>query len=162
TNSGFTTSTSRWRSPLTGSASVIWFAARKRSNFMLPSEKEPLFGNNLVEVTRAAADKLAQVFNSLVRRKVDPVSAQRFVLQCLVVMFSEDVDVLPRSLLHDILEDCDKGQSSYDLIGALFRQMNSAEPAKGGRYLRVPYFDGGLFQTIDPVDLNSGDIWQLQ
>ncbi len=130
-------------------------------NFMLPGQKKPLFRNNLVEVTRSAADKLAQVFKDLVRRKVDPARAQRFVLQCLVVMFSEDVGLLRRGLFLELLEDCDKGQNSYDLMGALFRQMNSVEPAKGGRYRDVPYFNGGLFQVIDPVELNQGDGWRL-
>jgi hypothetical protein len=51
-----------------------------------------------------------------------------------------------------------KGQSAYDLLGALFKQMNSKTPAKGGRFARVPYFNGGLFQTIEPVDLIPGEL----
>lgn len=130
--------------------------------FLLPSPKRPFFENNLIEVTRGAADKLAQVFQSLTRRKIDPARAQRFILQCLVVMFSEDVDLLPQQMFLEILEDCEKGQSSYDLIGSLFRQMNTPERASAGRYRDVPYFNGGIFQVIDPIELNSGDVTQLQ
>lgn len=135
---------------------------RAAFNFLLPIPKRPIFENNLVDVTREAADKLAQVFNSLTRREVNPDRAQRFVLQCLVVMFSEDVDLLPDQLFLEILEDCEKGQSSYDLIGSLFRQMNTRERPSGGRYRDVPYFNGGIFEVIDPVELNSGDILELK
>ncbi len=37
-------------------------------NFLFPIEKKPQFGNNRVDVTRAAADNVAAVFNSLVAR----------------------------------------------------------------------------------------------
>jgi hypothetical protein len=39
-------------------------------------------------------------------------------------MFSEDFDLLPKGLFSELLNDCAKGSSSYDLLGALFRQMN--------------------------------------
>jgi type II restriction/modification system DNA methylase subunit YeeA len=135
---------------------------RTAFNFLLPRPKLPFFENNLVDVTRDAADKLAAVFKSLKRRGVDPNQAQRFVLQCLVVMFSEDVDLLPSKLFLELLDDCDRGTSSYDLLGSLFRQMNTREAATGGRYRNVRYFDGGLFEIVDPVELNSGDVLQLK
>ncbi len=135
---------------------------RDALNFLLPNEKKPLFGNNRVDVTRQAADKLAQVFNSLMRRNVDQDRAQRFILQCLVGIFSQDVDLLPRGLFQELLEACEAGESSYDLIGSLFKQMNSPVRAKGGRYKDVPYFNGGLFRLIDPVELNFGDILELK
>lgn len=138
------------------------FARRAALGFLLPSPKRPFFENNLVDVTKEAADKLAQVFNALVRRGIDPGRAQRFILQCLVVMFSEDVDLLPQELFLELLDECDRGASSYDVIGSLFRQMNSDERAAAGRYREVPYFNGGIFEVIDPVELNSGDVLQLR
>ncbi len=134
---------------------------RDAFNFLLPEEKRSLFGNNKVEVTKSAADKLAQVFNALVRRRVERDRAQRFILQCLVAMFSEDAGLLPSGLFRELLDECERGGSAYDIIGGLFRQMNSTERAKGGRFKEVPYFNGGLFAVIDPVDLNRGDIRQL-
>jgi SAM-dependent methyltransferase len=134
---------------------------RDAFNFLLPKEKPPLFGNDKVEVTKNAANKLAEVFKSLRRRNVEPERAQRFLLQCLVALFSEDAGLLPSGLFMELLDECGKGASSYDLIGGLFRQMNSTERAKGGKFREVPYFDGGLFSEIRPVDLNTGDIWQL-
>jgi len=130
-------------------------------NFLLPTEKKPRFGNNRVAVTRSAADKLAVVFNSVMRRTKDRPRSQRFILQCLVAMVSEDVGLLPNGIFLELLEECDSAANSYDLIGNLFKQMNTDRSAQGGRYKNVPYFNGGLFQEIDPVELTSGEVLLL-
>ncbi|APW64316.1 class I SAM-dependent DNA methyltransferase [Paludisphaera borealis] len=127
-------------------------------NFLYPIEKKPQFGNNRVDVTRAAADKVAAVFNSLVGRGEDREQAQRFALQCVVAMFSEDAELLPRGLFSELLADCKGGESTYDLVGGLFRQMNSEHPARGGRFKNVRYFNGGVFQTINPIELTPEEI----
>lgn len=127
-------------------------------NFLFPVEKKPQFGNNRVDVTRAAADKVARVFNSMVARGEDRERAQRFALQCVVAMFSEDAELLPRGLFSELLDDCRGGESSYDLIGGLFRQMNSPNPARGGKFKSVRYFNGGIFQVIDPIELKPDEI----
>jgi len=130
-------------------------------NFLFPIEKKPQFGNNRVDVTRAAADNVAAVFNSLVARGESRERAQRFVLQCVVAMFSEDAELLPRGLFSELLDDCKGGASSYDLIGGLFRQMNNPDAARGGRFNKVRYFNGGVFQHIDPVELAADEIGLL-
>ena len=123
-------------------------------NFMFQKEKTPLFENNREAVTRDAADKVARVFNSLVHRGIDRKEAQRFVLQCVVAMFSEDADLLPRGLFTELIyESREAKASSYDLLGGLFRQMNGPHPARGGRYQNVSFFNGGLFNVIEPIDL---------
>lgn len=127
-------------------------------NFLFPDEKKPLFNNDRVAVTRAAADKVAQVFNSLVRRGEKRDSAQRFILQCVVAMFSEDFDLLPKGLFSELIRDCVHGGSSYDLLGSLFRQMNSEQPARGGRFRSVSYFNGGLFSIVDPIELRLDEL----
>jgi hypothetical protein len=73
-------------------------------------------------------------------------------------MYSEDTELLPRGLFSEILDECRSGASSYDLVGALFRQMNTPASAHGGRFKGVRYFNGGVFQVIDPVDLNAHEI----
>ena len=130
-------------------------------NFLFPIEKRPQFGNNRVDVTRAAADKVAGAFNSMVARGESRGRAQRFALQCVVAMFSEDAELLPRGLFSELLDECRGGASSYDLIGGLFRQMNNPEPARGGRYKSVRYFNGGVFKSIDPVELAAEEIGLL-
>lgn len=75
-------------------------------NFLLPKPKEPLFQNNRVAVTRKAADRVARAFRSLVARKVPRDQAQRFILQCVVALFAEDIGLLPHSLFTELLDDC--------------------------------------------------------
>ena len=105
-------------------------------NFLFPKNIEPIF-----DVRRP--DK------SITRNQ-----AQRFVLQCVVAMFAEDADLLPSGTTISLSRDClEHGQSSYDLFGGLFRQMDEKTPAPGGRYAGVPYFNGGLFSEIEPVEL---------
>ena len=127
-------------------------------NFLFPVEKKPQFGNNRVDVTRAAAANVAGAFNSLIARGESREQAQRFALQCVVAMFSEDAELLPRGLFSELLDECKRGGSSYDLIGGLFRQMNTEAPARGGRFKGVRYFNGGIFQTVNPVDLGAEEI----
>lgn len=123
-------------------------------SFLFPEEREPLFGNDREAVTREAAAEVAEVFRSLVDRGTDRSQAQRFVLQTVVAMFAEDVDLMPRGVISRLTKACFEGESSFDLFGALFRQMNSVKPAPAGRYQGVPYFNGGLFANAEALDLN--------
>ena len=131
-------------------------------NFLLPHAQNPIFGNNRVEVTRKAADTLADVFRKIIARGEDRTRAQRFILQLLVSMVAEDLGLLPGELVTTLLDDCVKDPSaSYDLLGGLFRQMATAEPARGGRYAGVDYFNGGLFANVDPIELKHSEAYAL-
>src|SRR3989475_1111751 len=131
-------------------------------NFLLPIWKKAIFSNNRVEVTRKAADEMATVFREIVERGEDRQRAQRFILQLLVAMVAEDIDLLPRELVAEILYECaEKGASSYDLIGGLFRQMATREKARGGRFEKVDYFNGGLFEVVDPIELKRAESYRL-
>jgi type II restriction/modification system DNA methylase subunit YeeA len=128
-------------------------------NFLFPENRKPQFQNDQVDVTRKAADHVAQVFNRLVERGENAEVAQRFILQCVVALFAEDIDLLPRGLFTELLDECRSGASSYDIIGGLFRQMGSDRPApKDSRYRDVPYFNGGIFATIEPISLTRSEI----
>lgn len=130
-------------------------------NFLFPDSPRPQFGNDREAVSREAANSVARVFHDLVERGESRERAQRFVLQTVVAMFAEDMDLLPRGLLETLIADCERGESSYDLLGALFRQMNSAEGARAGRFKGVPYFNGGLYAVVDPVDLKGDELGRL-
>ena len=130
-------------------------------NFLLPIEKPPIFQNDLVAVTRNAADSVAAVFRSLLKRGTDRAQAQRFVLQAVMAMFSQDFGLLPKDIFTELLIECEAGASSHDLIGALFRQMNSPSTARGSRFKEVRYFNGGLFASVEPIDLNLDEVRSL-
>lgn len=128
-------------------------------NFLFPAPKKPQFGNDRVAVTKEAADKIATLFNTLVARKVDRIQAQRFVLQCVVALFAEDITLLPKGFFTELILECrDDGASSYDLFGQLFRWMDTPKSAKDGRFKAVQYFNGGLFATVDPVELTIPEL----
>ena len=133
-------------------------------NFLFPAAKPPIFHNNLVAVTRKAADKVSQLFQHLTQRPTNPLprdKAQRYVLQCVLALFAQSIDLLPHAKFSELLHECKKGGSSYDLIGGLFRQMASETPAEGGRFQDVKYFNGGLFEVVEPVELSVTDLWLL-
>ena len=74
-------------------------------------------------------------------------------------MFAEDIGLLPLSILSNLTSDClEKGQNSYDLFGNLFQQMNNRHPAQGGRFQNVEYFNGGVFEQINPIELTSDEL----
>lgn len=128
-------------------------------NFLFPEDRKPIFNNDREAVSRRAADQMADLFRSLVRRSVARPQAQRFVLQMVVAMFSEDIDLLPAGTVQSLTVDClEKDQSTYDLFGDLFRQMNNPAPASGGRFKGVRYFNGGLFNTIEPIELRRSEL----
>jgi type II restriction/modification system DNA methylase subunit YeeA len=132
--------------------------------FLIPgSTKPPVFQNNLVDVTKNAAHSLSQVFKSLIRRKVEHRVAQRFVLQCMLALFAEDIGLLPDSTFTRIIDESLSGQeSTYDLITLLFFMMNTPGVKPVGRFEGVGYFDGGLFSEIHPVQLWSEELRLLR
>jgi len=88
--------------------------------------------------------------------------AQRFVLQCVLAMFAEDRQLLPRSLFVRSVQDCLQGESAYDVIGGLFRAMNSRDVVPAGRFQGVEYFNGGLFAEIHPLELTPPELKFLE
>jgi len=131
-------------------------------NFLFPVEKKPIFDNNLVDVTRAAADKVSKLFKSLIEKGEQRERVQRFILQSVFAMFAEDMRLLPYGFFREILDKCYEGSNSYDLIGGLFKQMASKERARGGLFKDVEYFNGGLFSVVDPVELTILEIGLLR
>ncbi len=130
--------------------------------FLFPTNEHPTFGNDRVAVTRDAAFKLATCFNKLTTRNVDRGLAQRFILQILVSMFAEDIGLLPKYLLSNLLEECNEPEDSYDILGGLFDAMNARTSHEGGRYKGVRYFNGGLFREPARVELYPDEVNQLK
>jgi len=130
--------------------------------FLFPTQERPVFGNDHVAVTREAADYLAVCFNKLIARNVDRELAQRFILQTLVALFSEDIGLLERYTLSRLLDDCHSPRDSFDLLGGLFVEMNTPGRTAGGRFTGVDYFNGGIFATPARVELYDDELAQLR
>ncbi len=141
--------------------------------FMERVERRSVFGNNQVEITEKAARRLGRDLYPGLRdrlRKQQKLTAdeaatiaQRFVLQCVLAMFAEDRGLLPNDLFIRCVQDCLKGESSYDVISCgLFREMNTPGVTPAGRFAGVDYFNGGLFATIDAFDLEEQELKILE
>lgn len=130
--------------------------------FLLPQAEKPSFGNDLVAVTRETAAMVSAIFNRLVERGVDREAAQRFILQAVMAMFSEDIGLLPRHSFTTAVEEVLAGTgSAYDLLFGLFREMNAQGVTAGGRFEGTPYFNGGLYATVTPFDLTTEEMTAL-
>lgn len=77
-------------------------------------------------------------------------------------MFAEDIELLPDKIFSRLVKECIETKvSSYDLIGGLFREMNTRGITPAGKYQGVDYFNGGLFEKIIPLDLTEYEITML-
>jgi SAM-dependent methyltransferase len=135
--------------------------------FLFPTPLNPIFGNDQVAVTRKAADQLADCFNKIVDTNrpggpIDRPQAQRFVLQMLVALFAEDIGMLPRYMVAQLLDDCKTKQDSRDLIGGLFEAMNRPTKTSDDRYHGVDYFNGGLFAEPARLELRLDEVGLLK
>jgi SAM-dependent methyltransferase len=135
--------------------------------FLFPIQEKPIFNKefDLVDLTQQAAGSLAQVFERLTRkdRGIKHEDAQRFILQCMLALFAEDINLLPRYLFTQVIEDClNNGQSTYDLMTLLFTMMNQPGAKRAGRFHGVEYFNGGIFQKIVPMELHKEELRLLR
>lgn len=126
--------------------------------FLFAKPETPVFQFNHEQVTRAAADLLATLYNHLTARGIDPALAQRFVLQCLMCLFAEDIGLLEKYFFARLLDDCTTPEKCYDLIGGLFVEMNIPGKTGGGRFKGVDYFNGGLFREPARIELDTEEL----
>ncbi|GCA78637.1 DNA methyltransferase [Microcystis aeruginosa] len=131
-------------------------------NFMEVGNRTPIFQNNQVEITKTAARRMGELFQLLKKRGhksgFDELTAQRFILQCVLAMFAEDRGLLPRDLFISCVQECLNNGNSYDVLGGLFQQMNQPGITPVGKYQGVDYFNGGLFSIIHPIQLTNEEL----
>lgn len=126
--------------------------------FLLPDGGKPVFQQDMVAVTLEAAASIGGLFRSLLDRGISRDSSQRFVLQSVLTLFSEDIGLLPSHLYTTAIRDCLQGASSYLTLFGLFTEMNTRGITAGGPYQGTPYFNGGLFASIQPFDLTENEL----
>ncbi len=143
------------------------FERRAALEFLVArSRKAPVFRNNRVEVTKDAAFQLTELFRTIAP-DVGNAIAQRFTLQCMVALFAEDAELLPKSTLSRIIEDVKFSPSitdnSHDLMALLFIMMNYPKHRRrSGRFHDVDYFNGGIFDQIHPILLHPPQVRMLE
>lgn len=132
--------------------------------FLFPTPQTPVFNRefDLIGLTEQAASSLSEVFKRLARRDVDRQQAQRFILQCMVALFAEDIELMPRYTFTRVIEDSQNGADSYDLFMNLFNAMNRPGVEPAGRFKGVPYFNGGIFSEVNPIQLTNEELRLLR
>ena len=127
--------------------------------FLFPKEEKPVFDNYNIKVTEEVAGKVGYIYYSLVKRKIDPASAQRFILQIVVALFSEDVELIPKYTVQKILFGIVKKQIDQEELKKLLQSMAfESTKDKPKNYKNIPFFNGGLFEKVEPVELNHKEI----
>ena len=140
--------------------------------FLLPKSKPPLFKTDKENVTEDVAKYVAALYKSLTKNhipKIDMNIAMRYCLQCVLCMYAEDIDLLPDKIFTRLIDEClekdvigiNKIPETYDLIAGLFREMNNKGITPSGRYKDVDYFNGGLFNEVNSIELTKAEVEYL-
>ena len=111
-------------------------------------------------VTKAIANDLAKLAESLEKKGYDPDTVAAFLMRCLFTMFAEDVGLLPERSFTGLLDECRKHPEYFPrLIPGLWKIMNRGgfSPEIRGDLLR---FNGGIFaeQQALPLDRDGIDL----
>jgi hypothetical protein len=141
-------------------------------SFLLPVPKKPLFKTDKEDVTEKVATYVAALYKSLIKNhhpQIEQKVAMRYCLQCVLCMYAEDIDLLPDKIFTRLIDECleknvvgiNKIPETYDLIAGLFREMNNKGITPSGRYKDVDYFNGGLFNEINPLELTKPEVEYL-
>ncbi len=127
--------------------------------FLLPVAEEPLFDNSHIAITQEVAKSVGQVYLSLVERGISKDKAQRFILQLVIALFSEDVGLIPQYTVQEILKKSAVTQAAQKELSFLFKAMalkNKHDKPK--KYRHISYFNGGIFKKTTAVELVFDEI----
>jgi hypothetical protein len=112
------------------------------------------------DITEAAAKSFATLAERLRSRGNSPDDVAHFLTQCLFCCFAEDVGLLPGKLFDRLINARTMAPERLaENLGKLFEAMKS-----GGLFGvdDVPWFNGGLFQTIAVPRLDILDVTELR
>ncbi|MGE4449146.1 MAG: class I SAM-dependent DNA methyltransferase, partial [Azospira sp.] len=108
-------------------------------------------------ITAAAAGQFAGLAKAMRQRGEDGQRVAHFLVQCLFCMFAEDESLLPAGIFTDLLKNAGQdAEKARRRIAKLFQAMQQ----KNGEYgdADIPWFNGGLFKSIDIPPLEPSDL----
>ncbi len=98
------------------------------------------------EVTQAAASRFADLARSMQARGYEPEAVAHFLNRVLFCLFAEDVGLLPRRLMTDLIESRQDAPDEFtNGLADLFRLMSDREAGRFFGTQRIEWFNGGLF-----------------
>lgn len=111
-------------------------------------------------ITAQAAGQFAQLAAAMRGRGQDGQKIAHFLVQCLFCMFAEDEQLLPAGIFTDLLKNAG---SDTDKAARRIEKLFTAMQKKGDDYgdHDIPWFNGGLFKTIEIPPLTTPDLAAL-
>jgi methylase of polypeptide subunit release factors len=125
--------------------------------FTAPDKFKP--DRTVLDVTREAAGRFADLAQSMQSRGHSPEKIAHFLIQCLFAMFAEDAGLLPEKLFQRIVSKSAENPEKLAVrLGNLFESMQV-----GGDFMLedIAWFNGGLFQVIEPIPLVTSEVKAL-
>ena len=127
---------------------------RLRWLFTDPEKFRP--GRTVLDITADAAGRFADIARSMTTRGHDPQKVAHFLIQCLFCMFAEDIGLLPRKLFERVI---DKRQGDAGKLAGSVAELFGAMRSGGDFLLEdIAWFNGGLFEHIDVVEMIPAEI----
>lgn len=96
------------------------------------------------QVTEAAAERFALIARSLQERGHEAEAVAHFLNRVLFCLFAEDVGLLPRRLMTDLIESRSSRPGEFtEGLADLFAHMSSREESRYFGNARIEWFNGG-------------------
>ena len=121
-----------------------------------PDDLDP--SRKSAKVTRAVAERLADLAKSLERSKHQPEAVAQFLMRCLFTMFAEDVGLLPKNSFTQLLESRrGKLDTFSNMLRSLWTAMDRGEfsPILERKLLR---FNGQLFADSEALPVTNAQL----
>ncbi|MEQ8771069.1 MAG: hypothetical protein RIB60_11245 [Phycisphaerales bacterium] len=111
------------------------------------------------EVTQKAAVAIGSIAQGLRDRGHDPHDAAHFLMKVMFCLFAEDVELLPKGLFEKMLG---KYRHEPERLRAQMTALFAAMRTGGDFGIdEIAYFNGGLFDDADAIELTEGEIAHL-
>ncbi len=110
-------------------------------------------------VTIEAARRFSEIARGLHQRGTHPESAAHFLVQMVFCLFAEDIRLLPENIFSKMISyTYDYPSLFQERCTEFLQKMNT-----GGdiAYQRIPYVNGGLFETVDVPELTKAEIGKI-
>jgi len=128
-----------------------------RAVFFSPDKLRP--GQTSEAVTRLAAEKIAEIAESMRKRGLDASAVAHFLDRVVFCMFAEDIGLLPAAIFTRIAQTAAKEPERFcQFVGSLFKSMST-----GGDFGldRIKYFNGSLFDQADVPVLTADEVSRI-
>jgi hypothetical protein len=128
-----------------------------RALFFSPDKLRP--GQTSEAVTKLAAEKIAEIADSMRKRNLDSQEVAHFLDRVIFCMFAEDIGLLPSAIFTRIAQSASNDPVRFcQLIGSLFKAMSI-----GGDFGldRIRHFNGSLFDHADVPDLTADEVSRI-